>query len=90
MVVAIAIGYVHPLRSYLAARADVSERRVEVGRLESANAALKRRLERVGTSEFVEREARRLGLVKPGERLFIVTGVEDWLRARAAKRASLR
>jgi hypothetical protein len=27
------------------------------------------------------REARQLGLVKPGERLFIVKGVEAWKRA---------
>ena len=31
-----------------------------------------------GTSEQLVREARRLGLVKPGERLFIVKGIADW------------
>jgi hypothetical protein len=37
---------------------------------------LERRLEFTGTDAFIEREARRLGLVRPGERLFIVKGVE--------------
>jgi hypothetical protein len=32
----------------------------------------------VGTTEQLVREARRLGLVKPGERLFIVKGIPAW------------
>jgi cell division protein FtsB len=80
---AVAIAYVHPLREYRSARADVSARRVQVERLEQANRELERRLEQAGTTEFVEREARRLGLVKPGERLFIVTGVDEWRQADA-------
>jgi cell division protein FtsB len=80
VLVAIAVGYVHPLRSYFDARAEVARRSTEVERLEQATAKLKRRLERAGTNEFVEREARRLGLVRPGERLFIVTGVQEWRR----------
>ena len=30
------------------------------------------------------REARRLGLVKPGEQLFIVRGIKRWLKAHAS------
>ena len=30
------------------------------------------------------REARRIGFVKPGERLFIVKGIVEWRRARRA------
>jgi cell division protein FtsB len=78
VLVAIAIGYVQPLRAYQGARGDVAERRAEVEQLERGNAALERRLARAGTTAFVEREARRIGLVRPGERLFIVTGVEEW------------
>jgi cell division protein FtsB len=78
VLVAIAIAYVHPLREYRDAHADVSARRAEVDRLERANRELERRLARAGTTEFVEREARKLGLVKPGERLFIVTGIDGW------------
>ncbi len=32
------------------------------------------------------REARRLGYVKPGERLFIVKGINAWRRAHEQKR----
>lgn len=81
MLIAIAVGYVHPLREFRAARADVAERRADVDRLTQANRKLEGDLARAGTSAFVEREARRLGLVKPGERLFIVTGIEEWKKS---------
>ncbi|MGH3005558.1 MAG: FtsB family cell division protein [Gaiellaceae bacterium] len=78
VLVAIAVAYVHPLREWRAARADVAERRAEVDRLERTNERLEGQLARAGTTAFVEREARRLGLVKPGERLFVVTGIDEW------------
>ena len=37
------------------------------------------------TPEALAREARRLGYVKPGERLFIVKGIDAWRRAQALK-----
>lgn len=91
MLLAVAAAYVQPLRAYRDARDDVAARKAEVARLDAANAALEERIAEAGTSEFVEREARRLGLVRPGERLFIVTGVDEWKRdRRAASRAPLR
>ena len=72
---AIALAYVHPLRAYLHARAEVEQRRAEVAELEGKRRDLSRRLALAGTDGFVEREARKLGLVKPGERLFIVKGI---------------
>jgi cell division protein FtsB len=89
VLVAIAIGYVHPLRNYFDARAEVAQRSTEVDRLQQANAELKRRVDRAGTNEFVEREARRLGLVRPGERLFIVTGVQEWSRQEGQERTPI-
>ena len=73
-----AVGYVQPLRAYRDATADVEARKTEVVRMASAND----RLEETETPEFVEREARKLGLVKPGERLYIVTGIDEWKRDR--------
>ena len=71
----IAAAYAQPLRAYLSARDDVARRRAEVGALERERRALTARLEYARTDEFVTREARKLGLVRPGERLFIVNGV---------------
>jgi cell division protein FtsB len=81
VVVAIAFGYVQPLRAYFDARADVESRRADLAALESDRRALERQLEFTGTDAFIEREARRLGLVRPGERLFIVKGIERWKKA---------
>jgi cell division protein FtsB len=76
VVLAIALGYVQPLRAYLDAREQVEERSADIAALEREHQALERRLEFTGTDAFIEREARRLGLVRPGERLFIVKGLE--------------
>jgi cell division protein FtsB len=93
VLVAIAVGYVHPIRAYREARSEVASQRSEVDRLERGNGDLERRLRRAGTAAFVEREARRLGLVRPGERLFIVTGIDRWRkerRAESGQKAGLR
>jgi cell division protein FtsB len=79
--VVIGLSYIHPLRSYEAARGRVEQRRGELAALERENAQLERRLSLSGKDLFVEREARRIGLVRPGERLYIVKGVEDWRKA---------
>jgi cell division protein FtsB len=81
VVLAIAFGYVQPIRAYFNAKEDVAVHRAEKAALVRKQERLKQRLALAGTEEFVEREARRLGLVKPGERLFIVTGIETWKRS---------
>ena len=78
MLLVVAVGYVQPLRAYRQAEDDVVARRAQVERLEQ-------QLEETGTNEFVERSARRLGLVKPGERLFVVTGLDQWKRDRQGR-----
>jgi cell division protein FtsB len=78
----VAVGYVQPLRAYRQAEDDVAARRAQVERLEQRNERLERQLDEAGTNEFIERSARRLGLVKPGERLFVVTGLDQWNRDR--------
>jgi hypothetical protein len=36
-----------------------------------------------GTGQALLQEARRLGYVRPGEQLFVVHGIKQWLRAHA-------
>jgi cell division protein FtsB len=91
VLLAVAIGYVQPLRAYRDATADVAARRAEVEQMARANAALEERIDETATPAFVEREARKLGLVQPGERLFIVTGIEEWKHERRTRaKARLR
>ena len=90
VLVAVAVGYVQPLRAYRDARADVSAQRAEVEQIARTNVVLEQRIAESGTPEYVEREARKLGLVKAGERLFIVTGVDEWKHEQRRARAKAR
>lgn len=78
---AIAVAYVQPVRAYLDARADVTDAGAEQAALLERRATLERRVAHATTDAFVEREARRIGLVRPGETLYIVKGIERWKRA---------
>ncbi len=70
----IAAAYVQPLRAYRDAQADVAHRQSEVQALQREQGVLSNRLAVARTDEFVERQAHKLGLVRPGERLYIVSG----------------
>jgi hypothetical protein len=72
VLVVIVLSYIPPLRAYARARGDVAESEAEVVELERKNRELGERVAYAKTAGFIEREARKLGLVHPGERLFIV------------------
>jgi hypothetical protein len=80
----VAFLYYQPLSSYLETRATLNERTAEVQLLRQERTRLQARLEHSATVEALSREARRMSLVRPGERLFIVKGVAQWRRAHAA------
>jgi cell division protein FtsB len=85
VLLAVAIGYIQPVRAYQDASANVTARKAEVEQIASGNARLEQRIAETATPEFVAREARKLGLVRPGERLFIVTGTDEWKQERRAR-----
>jgi hypothetical protein len=76
----VAFLYYRPLHSYFDTRAALAQRSGEVSRLRGEQADLVRRLDESTSAKALQREARRLGLVRPGERLFIVKGIKPWLR----------
>ena len=80
-VVIVAYLYYHPLRTYLETRSELGARRAEVARLAAQKHELEQRLAASSSAEALTREARRLGYVRPGEHLFIVKGIQAWLRA---------
>ena len=75
--VLIAILYIRPLVSILSARGEASERRAEVERLQATNDRLNRRVKALKSPAALELEARRLGMVKPGERAYVIKGLPD-------------
>ena len=64
--------YAGPARSYWDTLRQARLRRAEVAVLRHENARLRARREALRGTRALEREARRLGLVKPGERPYIV------------------
>ena len=78
--VLIAFLYFRPLRTYLHTRDTLTARREQVHALEAQNRQLEQRLQASSSLEALTQEARRLALVKPGERLFIVKGIAEWRR----------
>lgn len=73
----VALLYYRPLKSYVETRGSLQERQAEVQHLRAKRDELAHRLERADTPEALTRRARKLGLVKPGEQLFIVKGIEE-------------
>jgi cell division protein FtsB len=76
--VLVAFLYWKPAGAYLHTKKQLDVRQAEVRSLQTEKTQLEKRLAQAGTTEQLVREARRLGLVKPGERLFIVKGIAAW------------
>lgn len=70
--------YWKPTQSYMRTNRELQARNAEVRALREEQARLEQRIAQAGTGGQLVREARRLGLVKPGEQLFIVRGITDW------------
>ena len=83
----VAFLYYQPLSSYLETRSALNERAAEVQRLREERTRLQARLADSETVTALAREARRMRLVRPGERIFIVKGVAEWRRAQARAKA---
>jgi cell division protein FtsB len=80
-VVIVGYLYYHPLRTYFETRSELGARRAAVARLAAEKHELEQRLAASATADALTREARALGYVRPGEHLFIVKGIQAWLRA---------
>jgi cell division protein FtsB len=76
--------YYRPIASYLETRNDLAASRAEVESLRLVRAELELRLVNSTSIGSLEREARRINYVKPGERLFVVKGIPAWRAARSS------
>jgi cell division protein FtsB len=64
--------YVGPARSYWSTVQEAKHRRAEVSHLKRENAKLRAKRAALRSTSSLEREARRLGMVRPGERAYVV------------------
>jgi cell division protein FtsB len=64
--------YVGPARSWVTTYAEAKRKRADVARLKLQNERLRERKRALERSGAVELEARKLGMVKAGEKLYVV------------------
>ncbi len=67
--------YIRPLIAIWSARGEAAERSAQVAKLQNEYDEVSRRVTALGNPAALEREARRLGMVKPGERAYVVKGI---------------
>jgi len=74
----VAFLYWKPLHTYLRTKSELQSRAAEVHGLRVEKRLLLVRIASADSGDQLLREARRLGLVKPSEKLFIVRGIGAW------------
>lgn len=84
----VAFLYYRPARTYFETRSSLAKREAEVQQLQQEKTRLQRLVTASTSDAALAREARRLGLVRPGERLFIVKGIAKWERRHGYARES--
>lgn len=87
VLVLVGLLYYRPLKAYVDARGELGQKRAAVQSLQREKQRLEHRLSASTAVDTIEREARALGYVKPGEHLFIVKGINEW---RKKQRQSLK
>lgn len=70
--VVLVLLYIGPARSYFATRAKAQRVDAQVATLQREHARLQQRKRELADPNVVEAEARRLGMVRPGERAYVV------------------
>ena len=76
--VLVAFLYWKPMHSYARAKHDLAVRRAQVQSLRTEKARLEKKIAQADSDPELIRQGRRLGLVRPGEQLFLVRGITEW------------
>ena len=69
--------YIGPATTWVTTWKEAGKKREEVATLRSENERLKARRDDLRRRSALEREARRLGMVKAGERAYIIEGLPE-------------
>jgi cell division protein FtsB len=64
--------YIGPARTWMSTYAEAKRKRDDVASLRAQNERLRERKQRLERSGAVELEARKLGMVKAGEKLYVI------------------
>jgi hypothetical protein len=77
VLVALAYLYISPVRGLISDLQEASSRHAQVLSLERTAAQLRAQERTLAQASTLEIEARNLGLVRPGEREYVVSGLPD-------------
>jgi cell division protein FtsB len=67
--------YINPLRTYMSTWQEARTKRGEVTQMQREHAALVKRARELRAAGSIETEARRIGMVKPDERAYVIRGL---------------
>ena len=88
--VLVGLLYYRPLHDYVDAHSQRAVQQTAVRALEREQTELRKRLRHASSDAALAAEARTLGYVRPGEHLFIVKDIPQWLRRQHASRHAAR
>ena len=88
--VLVGLLYYRPLHDYFSARTQRAAQLAAVHKLQRQQARLEQRLRHASSDAALAAAARTLGYVRPGEHLFIVKDIPQWLRRQHASRHAAR
>jgi cell division protein FtsB len=69
--------YINPLRTWVSTWQEAQTKREQVSQLQQEHAELVKRARALRSPGSIEVEARRLGMVRPDERAYVVRGLDD-------------
>ena len=69
--------YIGPLRTWVSTWSEARDKREQVATLRAQNDRLRARRDDLRRSSSLEREARRLGMVRAGEKGYVIRGLPD-------------
>jgi cell division protein FtsB len=72
VLIGLLFAFVYPTRTFLDQRADTSRARAQLELLQTENKRLAREAKKLQSDSEIERRGRAYGLVKPGERPFVI------------------
>lgn len=69
---AVCIGYIGPVNGYISQRSELTRERADLAQLQARRDALAAQLKALERADVLEARARQLGLLKPGEKGYVL------------------
>ena len=74
---AVLVGYVGPVQAYIEQRAELSRQQNELAEQTAKRDRLQKQNDALNRPEVLEARARDLGLIRPGERAYVIRGLPE-------------